>query len=223
MTKCIHCNVKISDDTKICPLCQCVADQAPGATYHIGEYPDVWLKVRKLKHACNIILAAVLGASAILAICNFAFYSGSLWSLIPIGAMAYGYMVFQLMISRKGYRLKVLIPILLGFLLILLIDVLTGFYGWSLNFVMPAMILAVEIIIIMLMLTNLKNWQSYIIMQIGMTAVSLIPLILWGAGLVTIPLLSIIAFILSLLLFTILIIVGGKSARAELKRRFHII
>lgn len=222
MTKCRQCNITISDNTGVCPLCRCVVEASEHPTPVIGSYPAVSQKSRRLKHAANILLAVILAAGTVLAICNAAFYGGSLWCLIPIVAMAYGYMVFQLLISRKGYRIKVLVPMLLAILLTLIIDAETGFYRWSLNYVMPGMILAADIVIICLMLSNLKNWQSYIIMQIGMAAFSLLPLLLWWLDAITHPVISIIAFAVSLLLFVSMVIVGGRSAEGELKRRFHI-
>lgn len=231
MTKCRQCGITILDNTSVCPLCRCVveqADESPAGHRTYGSnnddaYPDVWLRERKLKHVCNISFFAVLAASAVLAICNFAFYDGSLWCLIPIAAMAYAYLVFRLVIiSSKGYRAKVLIPLFAMVLLSLVIDVETGFYRWSLNYVFPSCILVMDLVIIILMLTNLKNWQSYIIMQIGISAVSLIPLLLWLMGFITSPLLSIIAAGASILMFLGAVIMGDRTARTELKRRFHI-
>lgn len=223
MNKCRQCNVTISDDTKICPLCQCVVEPLADASHHIGVYPDILLKERKIKRAANIVLVVLLGAGAILTLCNTIFFKGFWWCIIPVAAMAYAYVVFRLvLVSQKGYRIKVLIPLILTILLAVLIDVETGFYKWSLNFVLPGGILLTDLIIIILMLTNLRNWQSYIIMLIGMLAACLVPFSLLITGPVTRPLLSVIAFGVTLLLLLGCVIIGEKSAKAELRRRFHI-
>ncbi len=223
MTKCRQCNVTISDNTTVCPLCHCVVDAEADPIRRIGEYPAIWLKQRKLKHVSNILLVAVLTASAILLLCNYIFFQKYWWCVIPIAAIAYAYLVFQLVVvSQKGYRTKVLIPLILAILLIILIDLETGFYRWSLNFVLPGGILLVDLIIVILMLTNMKNWQSYIIMQLGMVVASLVPLALLITGPITMPILCIITFGVSLLLFLGTVIIGDRTARSELKRRFHI-
>lgn len=231
MNRCRQCNVTISDNTNICPLCHCVVDKADDGGSHCGpvmrvrenEYPDVWLAERKVKLACNIGLFAILLVSATLAGLNYAFYAGSLWSVLPIAAMAYAYTVFRLVaVSRRGYRSKILISLLLAVLLVLLIDAETGFAKWSLNFVLPGSILLVDLVILILMLVNLKNWQSYIIMQIGILAFCLIPMLLWILQIITNPVLSIIALGVTLFLFLGTVIVGDRTARAELHRRFHI-
>ena len=223
MAKCRQCNVTISDNTTVCPLCQCVVTREYGRQHRLNEYPDVWLSERKIKHACNLILVGVLTASAILAIVNFAFSRDSWWSLIPIAAMGYAYAAFRVIfVSRKGYRWKTFVPLALALILMLVIDIESGFYGWSLNYVFPSGILVTDLIIVILMLTNLKNWQSYMIMEIVTVAVSLIPIILWMAGVITRPLLSVIALAVSVSLFVAALILGDRTARGELKRRFHI-
>ena len=234
MAKCRQCNVTISDNTTVCPLCQCVLEVGNGdagagrkakvkVQPQLNEYPDVWLKQQKITHICNLILVGVILAGVALAVVNFAFSRESWWSLIPITAMAYVYIVFRLMfISRKGYRWKTFVPLVLALILMLVIDIETGFYGWSLNYVFPSGILVTDLIVVILMLTNLKNWQSYIIMEIVTVAVSLIPMILWVAGVITSPLLSVIALAVSASLFVAALILGDRTARGELKRRFHI-
>ena len=244
MAKCRQCNVTISDNTTVCPLCQCVletegsqpvpqnhagdltaASAANSAGIHapINEYPDVWLRQQKIKHLCNLILAGVLIASAALAVVNFAFSRDSWWSLIPIAAMGYAYAAFRVIfVSRRGYRWKTFLPLVLGLILLLIIDIETGFYGWSMNYVFPSGILLTDLIIVILMLTNIKNWQSYMIMEIIVVAVSLIPMVLWITGIITHPLLSVIALAVSASLFVTALILGDRTARGELKRRFHI-
>ena len=221
MTKCKQCNVTISDNTGVCPLCSCAVSAGDGS--RLNDYPDVWLKTRRLKYVCNIILAAVLAACGVLVICNIAFYSGSWWSVIPVAALVYVYFVFRLLtVSRKGYRIKVFVPLVMAGLLMLIIDVETGFYRWSLNYVLPAEILLADIITLILMLTNLKNWQSYIVIEIAAAAAALGMLVLWLAGVVTAPVVSVIAFGVSVLMAAAAVIIGERSARSELRRRFHI-
>lgn len=221
MIKCKQCNVTISDNTAVCPLCQCVVSGEREAA--INEYPDVWLKQRRIKHFCNLILVAVLIAGVALAVVNLACHHESWWCLIPIAAMTYTYVVFRLIfVSRKGYRWKTFVPIVLALILMLIIDIETGFHGWSLNYVFPSGILVTDLIIIILMLTNLKNWQSYMVMEIVTVAVSLIPMLLWITGLITNPVLGIIALAVSASLFVAAFILGDRTARGELKRRFHI-
>lgn len=219
MGKCKQCGVTIRDDTEVCPLCRCVLEQNGGE----NTYPDVYLTVRRLKKISNICLFFWLLVSTILAVVNYKFYRGMLWCLIPIGAMAYGYLVLRFAIlSKSGYRAKIMVLVACGIGLVVLIDALTGLHGWSLNVVLPGGLLLVDGVIVVLMLVNRKSWQSYLVFQIGMIFISLIPLLLWQLGLVTWPFLSLLGEGIAIFLFLGTLIIGDKGAREELRRRFHI-
>ena len=220
MAKCKQCGITIRDDAQICPLCRCVAEPDGAET---NTYPDVRMTQRKLKHLCNIFLFGFLLTSAVLVILNFEFYSGMLWCLIPISAMGYGYLVLRYAIlSQHGYRSKIGILVFCGIALVIIIDGVTGFHRWSVNYIFPSGLMLVDLIIIILMLINVRAWQSYIILQLAMIILSLTPLVLWRLGIITSPLLSFIALIISFFLFLGTVIIGDRKARVELRRRFHI-
>ena len=220
MAKCKQCLITILDDAQICPLCRCVVESdAQGQ----NTYPDVRMAQRRLKHLCNIFLFGFLLASAILGIINFEFYHGMVWCLIPISAMGYGYLVLRYAIlSQAGYRSKIGVLVFCGILLVVIIDSVTGFHRWSVNYIFPSGLMLVDLIIIILMLINVRAWQSYIILQLAMILLSLTPLVLWRLGVITSPLLSFIALIISFFLFLGTVIIGDRKARVELQRRFHI-
>lgn len=219
MNKCNKCGVLVQDDTQICPLCRCVLEQGTGE----DSYPDVLLTVRRLKKLSNVCLFFLLLVSTVLGAINYQYYNGMLWCLIPIAAMAYGYLVLRYAIlSKSGYRAKIMVLVACGIGLVVLIDGVTGFHGWSLNVVLPGGLMFVDGIIVALMFINRKSWQSYIVFQIGMVFISLIPLVLWRMGLITWPLLSLIGEAVAIFLVLGSVIIGDRGAREELQRRFHI-
>lgn len=220
MAKCKQCNITIRDQSQICPLCRCVVEPEPPDQ---DTYPNVKLTQRKMKLICNIFLFGFLLSSAVLAVLNYIFYHGMLWCLIPIAAMGYGYLVLRFAIlSQHGYRSKIGVLIFFGILLVVIIDSVTGFHRWSVNYIFPSGLMLVDLIIIVLMLINIRAWQSYIILQLAMVLLSLTPLVLWRMGIITSPLLSFIALGISFFLFLGTVIIGDRRARVELQRRFHI-
>ena len=60
------------------------------------------------------------------------------------------------------------------------------------------------------------------ILQILMILVALVPLVLILKGIVTHPIVSELAILSALLLFLGTLILGGRTARTELQRRFRI-
>lgn len=220
MTKCTQCNIYLRDNSQVCPLCRCVVTADTNAA---DSYPDIRLYDRRLKRIANICLFGLIMASVVLLILNYVFFHGLFWSLIPVGAMCYGYLLIRyVLLSSHGYRPKALIWSLATILLVILIDMVTGLHRWSLNYVFPCVLIGVDGMIVALMVINRRNWQSYILLQLGMILIGLIPLLFWHWGWITKPLLSIIAMGISTFLFLGTLIIGDRPARVELRRRFHI-
>lgn len=220
MSKCRQCRVEILDETERCPLCGSVLEP----TIEVENmYPDVRVKARKLMFLSRIYLFLIIVVEAFLININYFTDSTVWWSLITGLALLYSYMVIRFAILGKaGYRTKTVILTALAILMVVAIDFLVGYHGWSVNYVLPSGIILIDIGIIFLMIFNRRNWQSYLMWQIFMILCSIIPIILWLVGVVTEPLAAGTAFLLSLFLFLGTVIIGDRRARVELKRRFHI-
>ena len=99
---------------------------------------------------------------------------------------------------------------------------MTGFYGWSVDYILPGALILVDVVLIVLMIVNHRNWHSYMVFQLLTIVIGLIPVGLVEAGVVRHPLFSECAFIACVLVFLGTLILGGTQARLELQRRFHI-
>ena len=67
-----------------------------------------------------------------------------------------------------------------------------------------------------------RNWQSYLSFEIAMIFFSLIPVILSWEGVIQVRQLSYMALAAAVCMFLGTVIIGGRRATTELKRRFHI-
>ncbi len=220
MGKCIQCGVKIKDETNVCPLCQCVLEEGDDVQ---DTYPDVRLKTRKIMLAGRIYLFVAILTSAMLFIVNHEMYHGFWWSIIAVASIAYSYLVFRYAIVHDaGYKSKMIVLTIFGILTVILVDFVTGYHGWSVNYVIPSGIMFLDLGILLLMIINFRNWQSYLLFQLAMIVCSIVPLIFWRFGIVTRPRVSLIAFGVSVCLFLGTLIIGDRRARLELKRRFHV-
>lgn len=197
---------------------------AVGQKYDKGNYPSISYDRGKLKKLTNILYLVLLTAAAITGLVNVLTYgiTGTWWSLIAIGSIAYVAMTLRYSIMRRASLAGILIRQSLGVqVLLVIIDYMTGFSRWSFNYAIPSLILFDVIAVVFLILINRLNWQSYFMYQIAITIFSFIPLILWAAGLITSPLMSVITVILSVSVLFITIILGDRSVKKELKRRFY--
>ncbi len=221
MSRCKNCGVEILDRTQKCPFCKCIleADEKENASM----YPDVRVVVRKFRFFENLVLFVSILAETILVTVNYMADSAIWWSLIVGLVLIYVNVVLRLaVIGRSGYLFKTVSLVVAAVAVLLGIDYLTSYKGWSINFVYPSAILLMDLGILVLMAVNHRNWQSYMMMQLLMILMSLVPVILIAADVVTFPYLALIALFASVFLFLGTLILGDRRARTEMKRRFHI-
>lgn len=221
MGRCRQCELEILDDAQACPLCNCVIERDGREG---NAYPDIRLRTRKIHLLVRIYLFASILLEVVLCYANWRYFSGTWWCVISGAGFAYLYIMARLAVvsDNAGYRSRFLVLTFAGILYVILIDVVIGYRGWSVNFVLPGGFLFVDFFILVIMYLNRRNWQSYIMLEIGMILLSAAPLALIRAGIVTETFISELAFAVSVLLFAGTFIIGDRRARSELKRRFHV-
>mgnify|MGYP000516556296 CR=1 FL=1 len=220
MSRCKQCNVEILDETERCPLCHSVLEKTVEVE---NMYPNVRTMTRRLALLSRIYLFVAILVEALLIYLNVLSDSEMFWSAIPGLAMLYGYLVLRYAIlGKSGYKGKIIVLTLIAILMVVAIDFVEGYRGWSVNYALPSAILLVDAGILILMCINRRNWQSYMMWQIFMILCSVVPLVLYAVGIVTAPLLALLAFAFSTALFLGTLIIGDRRARTELRRRFHV-
>ena len=220
MSRCKQCNVEILDETERCPLCHSVLEKTVEVE---NMYPNVRTMTRRLALLSRIYLFVAILVEALLIYLNVLSDSEMFWSAIPGLAMLYGYLVLRYAIlGKSGYKGKIIVLTLIAILMVVAIDFVVGYRGWSVNYALPSAILLVDAGILILMFINRRNWQSYMMWQIFMILCSVVPLVLYAVGIVTAPLLALLAFAFSAALFLGTLIIGDRRARTELRRRFHV-
>lgn len=220
MSRCKQCNVEILDETERCPLCHSVLEKTVEVE---NMYPNVRTMTRRLALLSRIYLFVAILVEALLIYLNVLSDSEMFWSAIPGLAMLYGYLVLRYAIlGESGYKGKIIVLTLIAILMVVAIDFVVGYRGWSVNYALPSAILLVDAGILVLMCINRRNWQSYMMWQIFMILCSVVPLVLYAVGIVTAPILALLAFAFSTALFLGTLIIGDRRARTELRRRFHV-
>ena len=186
MSRCKQCNVEILDETERCPLCHSVLEKTVEVE---NMYPNVRTMTRRLALLSRIYLFVAILVEALLIYLNVLSDSEMFWSAIPGLAMLYGYLVLRYAIlGKSGYKGKIIVLTLIAILMVVAIDFVVGYRGWSVNYALPSAILLVDAGILILMCINRRNWQSYMMWQIFMILCSVVPLVLYAVGIVTAPL-----------------------------------
>ncbi len=220
MSKCKHCGLEILDATDKCPLCSGIleGEKNPGHTY-----PDVISSVKKAGFLYRLFcFIAIVVASASIVI-NVKFTPTLHWGEIVTFALAYGlFLLYIILKDNLGYRLRIIFLVVGAVILVIGIDAMLGYSGWSISYVLPSGILFMDLAFAILMIINRRNWQSYLIIQAAMILVGILPLVLIHMGYVAKPLMSEIAFAVTVFIFVGGMVLGGHTAINEMKRRFHI-
>jgi hypothetical protein len=229
MGYCKTCKVKILDDTDRCPLCGSVLKNDGDETDLNGPisrtYPDIFAHKKKLNLTLRIVGFLAIAVSLVSIFLNYNLnggLKGFYWSLIVVGSLLYAFSILRLIAIEAGYIRQMLSGTIGGVLLVVWIDVLTGFHRWSINFVLPGSMLLVDLAFIIFMIINRKNWSGYMLYQLFMIVIALIPLILILTHVVTHPIVSEIAILSAILVFLGTLILGGAAARTEIQRRFFL-
>lgn len=220
MSQCKNCGITILDDAGICPLCGFALENP-----HDGEsiYPDITGVTKAITMVARIYLTAAIMISVICVVLNYLKSPDVLWSLVVIGGLVLTYLSLKILVEYEyGYHVRVYTTVFAALGYTILIDAVFGFQRWSLNFLFPAMILAIDLAAVILMIVNFRNWQSYLTWQIFMIVLSIVAVVLGNVGLITRPMMSWITLGITIFLFIGTVIIGGRRARTELKRRFHI-
>jgi hypothetical protein len=221
MSRCKNCNLEILDETDRCPLCNSVLEYTVDVE---NMYPDVRVNSRRFMLFTRIYLFCDILVTAILVYINITSFSGAVWCIIPALIFLYGYLVLRYaVLGTSGYRSKMIVLVLIAILMLVAIDIMMGYGGWSLKYVVPSAVIAVDITIIIFMIANKRVWQSYIMGQIIMIICSIVPVFLRVIGLIQeINLVTKISIAMSVFLFVGTVIIGDRRAKLELKRRFHV-
>ncbi len=220
MSQCKNCGVTILDDAEICPLCGFALENP-----HDGEniYPDITGVTKKITMIARIYLTAAIMISGISIAVNYLKTPDVLWCLVVIGGLILTYLSLKVLVEYEfGYHVRVYTTVFAALGYMILIDAVFGFQRWSLNYLFPVMILGIELAAMILMITNFRNWQSYLSWQMFMIGLSILAVILGHFGIITRPRMSWITLGISIFIFIGTVIIGGRRARTELKRRFHI-
>lgn len=220
MSKCRQCKIEVLDETQRCPLCGTVLEP----TIELENmYPNIRVKSRKLVFISRLYLFLAIAIEILLVnICVLSEVQ-SLVYIVGGLILLFGYIVLRYAIlGTSGYIAKTVVLTIIAVIMLVAVDFSVGYHGWSVNYVFPSGILLIDVGIVVVMVINRKNWQSYLMLQIFMVICSVVAIILSLMQIITDSMLSVVALNVSVILLLGTVIIGGRRARVELKRRFHI-
>lgn len=220
MNHCKDCEINTKEAT--CPLCHKLLStediKAEDRAYPI--YDQRQYKMRAL--VTKLTIAGGILAVLICLLINMLVMPHFLWVFYV--AVAVFYLVVSLnhtILSASHLGGKIIAQVVSLTLLLLVIDGVTGSMEWSVNYVVPFVIIAGIMLLTIIIITVRLKWTGYISFLLLMIALGFLPLILYFSGVATVLWPSVSAASFSAATFLAMLIIGNTSVMTQLGRRFH--
>ncbi len=230
--RCVRCNINIVDDAVKCPLCNGVLEtigDEEEETSGVDQmsrsltYPDVTISTRLMQYIIRGVIFAAIVAEVIVLLVNYLTFNGVYWSLIVGVGLLYGIITLLYSVrKRKSMQRIIQVQLLLAIALVIILDVLLDYKGWSFGYAIPIALMAVDVGMVVLMIVGIDDWQTYIMTEITVFVLSAILIILHMTKLVHTSFFALIAFLVTGLVLLGTILLGQNMISNEIKRRFHI-
>lgn len=221
MQFCRKCGVSVNGSKKCCPLCQRKLIGTPEP--ETERYPLIAAPRFTRYFIFKIITFAAVTVSVISYAVNLLVVPDHKWSIIVCLASLCLWAASSVAI---WYRRKIIKNLMWELLLItpmcIAWDFNTGWYKWSINFVLPCMCaaaVAASMIIVAVMKYPPQEYVIYLFIQVVW---GIIPFILVITGFATIALPSVICSAICVLSLVSMLLFIGKNTGNEVKRKFHI-
>ncbi len=221
MRYCKKCGVFVRGSGR-CPLCFCELGGPDGEDEPAG-YPDIGENRRKYNVLLRLLLFLSVAGGLVCILFNLLCWAGILWSLIVVTGMLLIWETVGLMIlSRKNFGLKVMGQTLAVLILLITIDAVTGWNGWSLGYVAPFVIIAATATMTVVLYIHRAKWREYMLYQLIVMLNGFIPVILFWCRVIRIVWPGAAGALYSLLTLAGMLIFADKQFKSELMKRFHI-
>lgn len=219
MKHCDLCGVEVATPARLCPLCGApLSGEEPGeAAYPAAGFGRGYHFIKRL------LLFLTVMAVAVCAVVNLSVDPEFWWWAIVATVLAYAWAVGAHTLRHGGNGGgRVLTQVLAAAALVLLLDLETGWRGWSVDFVLPAICGVGIAAILVLILCNLTNWAGYVLYQIMLALLGFVPIALYFAGFAHVFWASAIPAVMALASLAALFFFGDRTIKNEFVRRLHL-
>ena len=220
MKFCPHCKVQLEADPERCPLCHNVTEPALGPSYR--AYPPLPV----LAHRGGLyrflqFLSAVAGIVAVAL--NLSLGHEVWWSLFVLAGIGCGWLCLLVFIRKRHNPMKVLVwQVALCMVLSVLWDLATGWHRWSVEFVIPSVLLCAMVTTVVLVLAlHIPPAESAIYAFI-LILLDIIPLGLLLGGVCHFVYLSITCVAAGAVYLAAPCMLIPGTFFSQLRRRFHL-
>lgn len=220
MLYCKFCGVTIMGSHSHCPLCK---GNLSGSAEKERSYPVLPHTRNRTKRLIQILSASALTAAIICVAVNMLIPADTWWCLFAVLGLGCGWLWAVIGIVKKE---KILNNIVWQLLLIsavaFLWDWLTGWRGWSVDFVFPCICTGAMLAVIILSRVLCMPDKDYIISLIVCAVMGVSPLIFLFSGVLRAIIPSVLCAAASLIEISLQLIFNWKAMYREIHKKLHL-
>ncbi len=223
MKYCEKCKVHVTGSWKVCPLCQRPLTDDDSSLGKKDPFPFIPTVYHEFNLFFRILILASISVGIISFAVNFLFPDSGFWSLFVAAGIACAWISLATAVrKRRNIPKTILYQVVLLSVFALLWDLLTGWRGWSLDYVIPILCLGA----ILVMAVTIKVMRQYIsdyLIYFAMEAIfGVIPVLFLLLGILNTSIPCVICVAGSLIALASLWVFSGKNLWEEFKRRLHL-
>ncbi|MGI6115087.1 DUF6320 domain-containing protein [Luoshenia tenuis] len=220
MLYCKSCRVSVAGNRRYCPLC---GGGLTGDGEEHTDYPILPQDQSHSKRLIQIISGVALTAAIICAAINLLVPAKIWWSLFATLGLGCGWLWAVVGIVKKAKLLNNIVwQLVLISAAALLWDGLTGWRGWSLDYVFPCVCTGAMLAVIILSRVRHMPDRDYIISLILCAVMGVIPLIFMFTGVLSVAIPSVICAAASLIVILLQMIFNWKAMYREIHKKLHL-
>jgi len=219
MKHCDKCKVSVRGKETVCPLCQ----NRLSGTAQEEIYPHVPTIYTEFNIFFKmLLLTTIAGCVACIAV-NVILPHTGYWSLVVLLGTFCFWISLAYALKRKDNIAKdITLSIFVITALSVVLDLFTGWHGWSLNYAFPiscSIAMVSLAVIAKVMKLQAEDYIMYLIVDI---LFGVIPFVFHLFGLITVVIPSVICISLSIVSIASLILFEGQNILHEIRKNFHM-
>lgn len=219
MKYCSKCRLSVRTTSEYCPLCQSRLTGEGGD----GLYPYIPTIYKQFELFFKILIVSSIGAAVACVAANLIFPQTGIWSLFAVfGIFCVWVSVTLIIKKRRNIPRTIVNQVFLTALFCIIWDAVTGWRGWSVDYVLPIIFSASMIGLFIVARVLKMKAGDYLFYLILVTFFCIITLVFYITGITGAVIPSIICFSGGIATLASLVIFEGRNMKHELERRFHL-
>ena len=218
MMRCNNCNVEITCQADVCPLCHSKLNSS-------GETPFPKANPKKLRISLYKKIYIIIGF-LITVTCvsvNLTLSPSFLWSLtVPIGFIYFYYLVSVTILTQHGFHKRILGQAVILSVVFIIIRLIVGGNHWMFIVWLPAVYVVSDILMCIFIAKKGKESPKYIMTLLLLCIFGIMPVVCAYIFDLSIKIVAIASTSFSIFIFILTCIIWRRTLIHELKKVFHI-